>query len=149
MRISVQRHEDVLGEMTKSQQIFLGVGAAVVPSCSWCSSSCCRLSRRRRGRASPSPPTRRSCTNWTRGGYRLLTRQVEEMQRIFARRRRTSACFPIARKDGQAGIKANVKSINPARIPLNDRTKALVDMKIDRITRAAHPVPLPGRIPQT
>lgn len=68
--------------------------------------------------------------------YRLLTLQVGEMQQIFSRRPTDFSLFSyVEKKTGEAGIKPNVKSINPTRIPMSGPyEEALVDMKIDRLT---------------
>ncbi|HOD29154.1 MAG TPA: hypothetical protein PKH03_08085 [Syntrophales bacterium] len=127
-------------KLTKSQQIFLGVGAAVVllllvvqflmlPF----------VEAKARARKSIAAHEKILHELVPLGvEYRLLTRQVEEMQRIFARRPADFSLFSYCeKKTGEAGIKANVKSINPTRIPLNGPyEEALVDMKIDRITLA-------------
>lgn len=127
-------------KLTPSQQIFLGIGGAVVlillvvqfvllPFAE-------AKARTRRSIAAQEKILRELAPLGVE--YRLLTRRVEEMQRIFARRPADFSLFSYCeKKTGEAGIKTNVKSINPTRIPMSGPyEEALVDMKIDRVTLA-------------
>ena len=68
--------------------------------------------------------------------YGVLRKHSEEIKRTLARRQPGFALFSyLERKAGEAGVKGNIRSINPLKAtPTGTYEEAAVEMKLDKLT---------------